>query len=193
MPPEAAARARQKLMKRARKKQKTVSEQAKRLAGYVAILTIIDRETLADNELLRVYRIRWQIELFFKRCKSIIPLDKIPARDPASVQTFVLAKLIEVAILDRTVDRLRRRYDESLLGMDPKRPALTQWRLIRLFRMAYQHALREAYPARPASPERLVDALDLLRERKRKRKGAAVLVQAIHRLLNPNANVALVA
>ena len=48
---------------------------------------------------MELYRIRWQIELFFKRCKGILNFDQLRAFDPGLVRTYFLAKLIEVALI----------------------------------------------------------------------------------------------
>lgn len=122
LPEDKAARAREKLKKRASKKQKTVSPIGLRLAGYVAILTTVPQQLLSDQELLQVYRIRWQIELFLKRCKSLLNLDHIAAHDAALAQTFVLAKLIEVALNDRLTAQCRKDYESSLASRDSRRP-----------------------------------------------------------------------
>jgi IS4 transposase len=48
---------------------------------------------------LELYRVRWQIELFFKRCKGLLHFDQLRAFDPHLVRTYCLAKLIEVALI----------------------------------------------------------------------------------------------
>jgi len=45
-------------------------------------------------------RIRWQIELFFKRCKSLLHLDALRADDPQLVRAFCTSKLIEVVLIE---------------------------------------------------------------------------------------------
>lgn len=187
IPEDKAARAREKLKKRASKKQKTVSAQALRLAGYVAILTTVPQQLLSDQELLQVYRIRWQIELFFKRCKSLLNLDQIAAHDAALAQTFVLAKLIEVALNDRLTAQCRKDYDCSMASRDSRRPALSQWRLVVMVRFEFQAAIRDALVASSVDPAQRVDALDDLREGPRKRKDVSLLIAAVHRRLNTDA------
>jgi hypothetical protein len=64
--PEAAARARQKLLKNASKKSKAPDALALELAGYLCLLTTAPQEMLSDDDAFRLYRLRWQIELAFK-------------------------------------------------------------------------------------------------------------------------------
>ena len=99
LPSELAARARAKLRRNASKKGRTPSQLALRLAGYFCLLTTLPLELASDEVVLELYRIRWQIELFFKRCKSLLHLDQLRAVDSQLVQTYCLAKLVEVAMI----------------------------------------------------------------------------------------------
>jgi hypothetical protein len=99
LPSEAANRNRQRLRRNAAKKGRTPSATALRLAGYFCVLNTLP-EVLASNDVvLELYRIRWQIEMFFKRCKSLLHFDQLRAFDPDLVRTYCLAKLIEVALI----------------------------------------------------------------------------------------------
>jgi hypothetical protein len=70
-----------------------------RLAGYFCVLTTLPEALASDDVVLELYRIRWQIELFFKRCKGLLHFDQLRAFDPNLVRTYCLAKLIEVALI----------------------------------------------------------------------------------------------
>ena len=99
LPTELANRARAKLRRNASKKGRTPSQLALRLAGYFCLLTTLPLELANDEVVLELYRIRWQIELFFKRCKSLLHLNQLRALDPQLVQAYCLAKLVEVAMI----------------------------------------------------------------------------------------------
>jgi IS4 transposase len=50
--------------------------------------------------------LRWQIELRFKRLKSLLHLDRLPAKDPALAQAWLhahrlIARLAEDCIADK--------------------------------------------------------------------------------------------
>jgi Transposase DDE domain len=99
LPAEAANRNRQHLRRNAAKKGRTPSATALRLASYLCLLTTLP-DTVADDDLvLELYRIRWQIELFFKRCKGLLHFDRLRAFHPDLVRTYCLAKLIEVTLI----------------------------------------------------------------------------------------------
>jgi hypothetical protein len=99
LPTEAANRSRQRLRRNAAKKGRTPQATALRLAGYFCVLTTLPEALASDDVVLELYRIRWQIELFFKRCKGLLHFDQLRAFDPSLVRTYCLAKLIEVALI----------------------------------------------------------------------------------------------
>jgi Transposase DDE domain len=99
LPTEAANRNRQRLRRNAAKKGRTPQATTLRLAGYFCVLTTLPEALASDDVVLELYRIRWQIELFFKRCKGLLHFDQLRAFDPDLVRTYCLAKLIEVALI----------------------------------------------------------------------------------------------
>jgi len=99
LPTEAANHSRQRLRRNAAKKGRTPNATALRLAGYFCVLTTLPHPLASDDVILELYRIRWQIELFFKRCKGILNFDRLRAFDSGLVRTYCLAKLIEVALI----------------------------------------------------------------------------------------------
>jgi hypothetical protein len=100
LPTEAANRNRQRLRRNAAKKGRTPSATALRLAGYFCILTTLPQAVASADVVLELYRIRWQIELFFKRCKGLLHFDHLRAFDPDLVRAYCLAKLIETALIE---------------------------------------------------------------------------------------------
>jgi hypothetical protein len=58
------------------------------------LLTNLRADELSAQDALAMYRGRWQIELFFKRLKSILDLDELPTRDPTSARPWILLKVI---------------------------------------------------------------------------------------------------
>lgn len=99
LPTEAANRNRQRLRRNAAKKRRTPSATTLLLAGYFCLLTTLPEAVASDDVALELYRIRWQIELFFKRCKGILHFDQLRAFDADLVRTYCLAKLIEITLI----------------------------------------------------------------------------------------------
>ena len=124
LPTEMAARARQKVCQKARKKGKTPDATALRLAGYLCLLTTLAAEALSVEEACSLYRIRWQVECFFKRAKSLGRLGQIEGK-PALVETQIWARLLTLCAHEtqRPPEALERR----LTSASTHRPA-SPWR-----------------------------------------------------------------
>jgi Transposase DDE domain len=58
------------------------------------------------EDVLDLYRLRWRIELAFKRLKSLIGLKKPPGTDERSAKPWVLAHLLMILLLEPLVDAL---------------------------------------------------------------------------------------
>jgi hypothetical protein len=71
-----------------------------RSAGYLMLLTSLP-ETVPAEAILAAYRLRWQIELAFKRLKSGLGLDRLPAKSDALARSWLLAHLILALLIDQ--------------------------------------------------------------------------------------------
>jgi hypothetical protein len=100
LPADRAAEARRRLRRNATKKGRTPSAFALELAGYCCLLTTLPEAVASDDVVWELYRIRWQIELFFKRCKNLLHLDALRADDPQLVRAYCTTKLIEVVLIE---------------------------------------------------------------------------------------------
>jgi Transposase DDE domain len=92
------------LRKRASKKQKKLSRTALFLAGYFFVWTDVPAEVLDAAAVLAWYRCRWQIELYFKRMKSILGLGELPKRREDSCRAWLHGKLLVALLLERLLD-----------------------------------------------------------------------------------------
>jgi hypothetical protein len=103
----AARRAKERLLKTARKKGKTVSPATLELAEYVYVLTTPGLDGLTPEQVLELYRVRWQVELAFKRLKSLFEMGSAPNRDPTAVRSWIYAKLLAVLLIERLGEESR--------------------------------------------------------------------------------------
>lgn len=97
----ATTRAREKMRRRARKKQKQVSEEALHLAEFIMVFTTVSAKELSTEEVLEMYRVRWQIELRFKHLKSLLGLGCLPKYDAQSCRAWIQAKLLCGLLIER--------------------------------------------------------------------------------------------
>lgn len=105
---EAAEQAREKIRKEARKKGRAVDPRTLAAAGYIFLLTSLPAVQIQAAEVLELYRLRWQVELAFKRLKSLWGFGSVPAKDPDLARAYIYAKLlIAVLVEDLTQEALR--------------------------------------------------------------------------------------
>jgi len=99
-PSEACAQSRRRVRERARQKKQTVDARTFEAADYVLLLTSLPAAAFPPAAVLDLYRLRWQIELAFKRWKSLFDLDELPAKTAELAMAWILAKLIAVLLID---------------------------------------------------------------------------------------------
>ncbi|MER9314958.1 transposase, partial [Mesorhizobium sp. M0659] len=58
------------------------------------LVTSLDREEFPADTVLKLYRMRWRIELAFKRLKSLTGLRSPPAKDPRIARPWILAHFL---------------------------------------------------------------------------------------------------
>ena len=104
---EAAESARRKIRRLASKKQHTVKAETLEAAGYIIVLATVPADELSAHKLLEIYRARWQIEIAFKRMKSIIGLGHLPKTDPESARAWLHGKLFVALLTETIVDEAR--------------------------------------------------------------------------------------
>jgi hypothetical protein len=106
MPETAAARARRKARRQARKEGYQLSDAALRAAEWVILVTSLNTETFSTADVLALYRLRWRVELAFKRLKSVLGLHGPPGYVERSARPYVLAHLLMILLLEPLVDEL---------------------------------------------------------------------------------------
>jgi hypothetical protein len=75
-------------------------------AEYVVLFTTAPASRLSSAQCIEAYRLRWQIELLFKRWKSICHLDELPNHREDTILSWVRTKVLLALILDRMGKRL---------------------------------------------------------------------------------------
>ncbi|WP_284424095.1 MULTISPECIES: IS4 family transposase [unclassified Bradyrhizobium] len=105
-PQDAAAAARRKAKLAARKGGHTLSKQTLEAADWVILMTSLAPDDFPTEDVLALYRLRWRIELGFKRLKSVIGLKGPPGADERSARPHILAHLLIILLLEPLVDEL---------------------------------------------------------------------------------------
>jgi len=73
-------------------------------AEYIYILTTLEESELMAGDVLELYRLRWQIELVFKRLKSLLHLSELPKRTDSSSRAWLQAKLLTALLIERLAE-----------------------------------------------------------------------------------------
>lgn len=106
---EAADRDRRRIKREAQRKGKRPTSRTLAAARFAFLLTSIPLNEADDATMAELYRLRWQIELTFKRWKSLLALDQLRADDPDLARAYIYAKLIAVVLTD-TIARQWRAF-----------------------------------------------------------------------------------
>jgi hypothetical protein len=97
LPPEAAARARQRKDQKAQQHGRTPSTTTLALADWVLVATTLAADwTLPD--VLRLYRARWQVALVFKRMQQLLRFNQLRSTHRTTVEATVRALLVAWAL-----------------------------------------------------------------------------------------------
>ncbi|TVQ29424.1 MAG: IS4 family transposase [Wenzhouxiangella sp.] len=104
---EAAQIAKEKVLRDARRKGRKVKPETLEYAEYTLVITTLDREQFDSAKVLELYRARWQVELCFKRFKSLLQLGHLPKRSDASARAWIQGKLLTVLLVERLADEAR--------------------------------------------------------------------------------------
>ncbi len=100
MPPDKAERQRKRVARKSSKSGHQLDARTVTAAGYLMLLTSLPAQAQPAEQIIAMYRNRWQIELGFKRLKTLGGLDRLPALDPALARTWLLAQLIVAVLTD---------------------------------------------------------------------------------------------
>ena len=92
------------------------------LTEFIYVLTSLPAEACPTETVLEMYRMRWQIELVFKRLKSLLGLGHLPKYDDRSCRAWLHAKML-CALLIGELTRSARFFSPwgyPLRGSDPR-------------------------------------------------------------------------
>ena len=98
---EAIELAQKRLRTKASRQQRQLRPETLEHAEYVSLFTTANRFCLKAEDILNLYRGRWQIELVFKRLKGIIGVGNLPKHNPESCVAWLQGKLFVALLVER--------------------------------------------------------------------------------------------
>lgn len=113
LPASEAEAARRRLARAAKKRGHTPDARSLKAAGFLMLLTSLPADDFAPERVCALYGLRWQVELVFKRLKSLLGLGLLPAKNPDLARVWLYGKLILALLAETEADLLRRALSPS--------------------------------------------------------------------------------
>ncbi|MFN3763482.1 MAG: transposase, partial [Anaerolineae bacterium] len=176
LPPEKAEAARRRAHQASRKKGHTPRKETLFAAGYILLLTNLSAGLWTAEAVLGLYRLRWQIELLFKRLKGLLSLVGLRAKDSALAQAYLLGKIVGLLLIEGpSVELATGRLADWF--QDERQP-ISLWRWTSLWADLLRQAIRG-----PLTASQVLAALPRLRrylcDSPRKRRQEAALIRRL--------------
>lgn len=89
-----------KILRNASKKGHKPRPETLECAKYVIIVTTLDADLFSAPKVLEIYRRRWQVELMFKRLKSLLQLGHLKKFDQQAIRAWLHGKLFLACLLE---------------------------------------------------------------------------------------------
>ena len=100
---EAIRIAQRKLRREATRRGKRTQPGTLEFARYVIVFTTFPEATFTAPQVLEWYRTRWQVELVFKRFKSLAQLGHLPKYDDESAKAWLYGKLLVALLVEKLI------------------------------------------------------------------------------------------
>ncbi|ROZ58452.1 IS4 family transposase [Ramlibacter sp. WS9] len=103
----AAAMGRNRVRRESMRGQNKVRPQTLEAAEYVLVFTTLE-PAISAEQVMTLYRMRWQIELEFKRLKSLIQLGHLKKHDARAARSWLQGKLLVALLIARLIAHAER-------------------------------------------------------------------------------------
>ena len=102
---EAIKRTEKQLRRNASKQGEALQPETLEYAKYIIVFTTFDPLTFRADAVLHWYRVRWQVELAFKRLKSLAQFGHLPKADEQSARAWLYGKLFVALLTEQLIRR----------------------------------------------------------------------------------------
>ncbi len=91
-----------KLHRKESKSQMKLSDETKKVHEYFFVITsLIDK--FSAQQIIDIYKLRWQVEMVFKRFKSILNLGSMPTKKTASSEAWLNCKMLIALLIEKMI------------------------------------------------------------------------------------------
>ena len=101
---DAIIRTQKQIHRKESKKQFKTTDDTKDFNNYIILVTALPNE-ITSEQILELYRLRWQIELYFKRLKSIMNYGELPKRRSESVFAWLNGKIMIALLIEKILGK----------------------------------------------------------------------------------------
>ena len=102
---EAMDSTRKKMKRIESKKQTSISKATYAFNEYIVVCTSLN-SSITDSEIIELYRYRWQVELYFKRLKSILGYGELPKKSEKSIYSWLNGKLMIALLIESIIGKV---------------------------------------------------------------------------------------
>ena len=114
-----------KLERRESKKRCKTKDETKEFNKYIVVATSLP-SNVASSDVLETYRYRWQVEIYFKRLKSIMDFGELPKKRETSSLAWITGKLMVALLVE---------FFLSSSPSDTKKNNRSIWREMKLIKL----------------------------------------------------------
>ena len=145
-------------------KSKNIKKETLAYAEWKMIITTVPKDVLDTDTVMKLYSLRWQVELFIKRLKSLLDIDKLRSKEDSSLNmVYIYGKLLFTTLLMKRTDA-----KFSVGGMEPEtRRDATPWRFWKMIRNEIKSIILAISSWKDGQ---YLAAMEVMKERPRKRK-----------------------
>jgi hypothetical protein len=92
------------LRRRETKKQIEITADTREFNNYIVVVTALSGN-ITGEDIVGLYRLRWQVEIYFKRLKSIMDFGELPKRRHKSAETWLNGKLLIALLIEKLMSK----------------------------------------------------------------------------------------
>jgi hypothetical protein len=70
-------------------------------ANFIVVVCTVPKDGMSSRLALEFYRARWQVELAFKRLKSLLMLGQLPKKKEQSCLAWMQGKILTALLIER--------------------------------------------------------------------------------------------
>ena len=155
LPAEKAAEVKRKKCAKAKKEGITLKKETLEYAEWTMILTSLEATQISAEEIGKMYRLRWQIEIVIKRLKSCLEIDNLRSREGSKLsEVYLLGKSLYALMIEKRAGKLKETKE-------------IEWRVWKIIADQVRPIITQVWKWKE---EYIELAMNQLRERKRRRK-----------------------